>query len=204
MLSDMKRPAGTAELAERLGLHPNGVRIHLERLEKDGLLTRSRVRQQRGRPVDMWVIAGDAHPGGERPHAYKDLGRWLARAMSSGRIGVRSIEATGREIGRELAPTDASHVAREPAERALHDALSSLGFQPRIQKLDQAGLTLCLDNCPFRDAVRENQPAVCALHKGITQGLIDVLEPQAKLARFQPHDPEQAGCLVELTGVSAG
>ena len=33
LLGELKRPAGTAELAERLDLHPNGVRIHLERLE---------------------------------------------------------------------------------------------------------------------------------------------------------------------------
>src|SRR5665213_3350636 len=29
LLGEMRRPIGTAELAERLDLHPNGVRIHL-------------------------------------------------------------------------------------------------------------------------------------------------------------------------------
>jgi len=33
MLGELSRPAGTVELADRLDLHPNGVRIHLERLE---------------------------------------------------------------------------------------------------------------------------------------------------------------------------
>ena len=28
LLGELKRPAGTVELADRLGLHPNGVRIH--------------------------------------------------------------------------------------------------------------------------------------------------------------------------------
>jgi hypothetical protein len=30
LLGELKRPAGTVELAERFSLHPNGVRAHLE------------------------------------------------------------------------------------------------------------------------------------------------------------------------------
>jgi len=44
--------------------------------------------------------------------------------------------------------------------------------------------------------VRENQEAVCTLHRGITRGLLDVLQPQAKLAGFVPRDPYAAGCLI--------
>lgn len=33
LLVELKRPAGTAELARRMSLHPNGVRLHLERME---------------------------------------------------------------------------------------------------------------------------------------------------------------------------
>ena len=196
LLSELKRPAGTAELAARLELHPNGVRIHLERLQQQGLVERARVRQQRGRPPDAWTIAPDAQPGGRAPHAYQDLGRWLARALQSKRGGLRGIEETGREIGRELAPKDQE---REPD--ALHTALTALGFQPTITRRDGDRMSICLGNCPYRDAVRENQPAICALHRGITRGLLDVLEPRAKLSGFVPHDPEEAGCMIELRGV---
>ena len=57
-------------------------------------------------------------------------------------------------------------------------------------------------SCTYRDAVHENRQAICTLHKGITRGLLDVLEPSAKLAGFVPLDPDTAGCLVELTGLS--
>src|SRR5690349_9325785 len=40
LLGSLHRPAPTEELAERVGLHPNGVRVHLERLAEDGLVTR--------------------------------------------------------------------------------------------------------------------------------------------------------------------
>lgn len=196
LLSELKRPAGTAELAERLELHPNGVRVHLERLEQQGLVERARVRQHRGRPPDAWTIAPDAQPGGRAPHAYQDLGRWLARALRSRRGGLRGMEATGREIGRELAPREVHRDAD-----ALETTLTALGFQPTVKPGEGDRLTICLGNCPYRDAVRENQPAICALHRGITRGLLDVLEPQAKLTGFVPHDPDQAGCQIELRGV---
>jgi len=59
-------------------------------------------------------------------------------------------------------------------------------------------VTFCLCNCPYRDAVRENPELICALHRGLTRGLLDVLEPEAELAGFVPHDPDEAGCLIEL------
>ena len=198
LLAELKRPAGTVELAERLDLHPNGVRIHLERMEQARLVERARVRHQRGRPPDAWTIAADARPGGSAPRAYQDLGRWLARALRSRQRGLRSIEETGRQIGRELAP---QRPAANPAGFAA--ALTALGFQPTAKLREDDGVTFCLGNCPYREVVRENQPAVCALHKGITRGLLDVLAPEAKLAGFVPHDPDEAGCLIELRGLGA-
>jgi predicted ArsR family transcriptional regulator len=196
LLGELGRPADTAELAQDLGLHPNGVRIHLERLERAGLLVRDRAHQARGRPRDVWRVAPDARPGGQAPRAYADLGRWLARAMRSRTGGLRGVEATGRRIGRELAPRD--------GRSTLEVTLATLGFQPRVALREGHRLTFCLANCPYSDVVRENQPVVCTLHRGITRGLLDVLEPHAKLAGFVPRDPDQAGCLIELSGVQAG
>lgn len=198
LLAELKRPAGTVELAERLDLHPNGVRIHLERMEQAGLVERARVRHQRGRPPDAWTIAADARPGGSAPRAYQDLGRWLARALRSRQRGLRSIEETGRQIGRELAPEGTASNAA-----GIEAALTALGFQPTAKLHEDHGVTFCLGNCPYRDAVRENQPAICALHKGITRGLLDVLAPEATLAGFVPRDPDEAGCTIELRGLSA-
>jgi len=195
LLSELKRPAGTAELAERVGLHPNGVRLHLERMRDAGLVERTRPRQAVGRPRDAWAVAPDARPGDRAPSAYADLGRWLARAIAPGPRRLRDIEATGREIGRELAP--AKHGS---LKETLESAFTALGFQPRLEA-SNSGMTFCLGNCPYRDAVRENQEVVCTLHRGLTRGLLDVLEPEAKLAGFVPRDPYKAGCLIELRGV---
>jgi len=196
LLGELKRPAGTFELAERLKLHPNGVRIHLERMEEAGLVDRARIRDGRGRPPDAWTISADARPGGSDPRGYQDLGRWLARALQASPRGLSGIEETGRQIGRELAPRDTNDDGG-----AFKASLTALGFQPVAQPRKD-GVTYCLRNCPYRDAVHENPPAICALHKGMTRGLLDVLAPEARLSAFVPHDPDRAGCLIELRGLS--
>ncbi|MGH2842073.1 MAG: helix-turn-helix transcriptional regulator [Solirubrobacteraceae bacterium] len=199
MLSELRRPAGTAELADRLRLHPNGVRIHLERMERAGLLARAHVRARRGRPSDAWAIAPGAEPGGRAPSGYRDLGRWLARALRAQPAGrPESIEATGREVGRELAPGGVGHDLD-----AFISSLVALGFQPEVEQRDAGTLRLCLHNCPYAEAVRENQPAVCALHRGMTRGLMDELQPTAELSAFVPHDPDVGRCVVELRLASA-
>lgn len=200
LLGELRRPAPTEELAERLGLHPNGVRIHLERLQDAGLVVREREHRARGRPRDVWAISPDAHPGGNPPTAYAQLGRWLVRAITDGKIRVRGIEATGREIGRELAPQD----GLASPERQMHEALVALGFQPRRELQHDGRLTYCLGNCPYREAVLERQAVVCGLHRGMTRGLLDIIDPKTKLAGFVPKDPYEAGCLIEVRGPLAG
>lgn len=192
-LTELRRVAKTAELAERVELHPNGARIHLERLEEAGLVARVRLQGARGRPAHAWMVAPDARPGGREPRAYRDVARWLARSLNARRMSLRGLEQTGREVGRELAPSGCA-----PSVEAIEQVLAALGFAPYVQSRDQERMTIRLGNCPYRDAARENQAAICALHKGVTRGLLDILAPDAKLERFVPRDPASAGCTIGL------
>ncbi len=197
LLGELRRAAGTDELARELSLHPNGVRTHLERLHEAGLVERSPAKGRRGRPRDEWSIAPGARPGGAPPQAYGDLGRWLAQAIPPSQSRLRDVESTGRRIGQDLAGS-----ATGPPERAIRHTLSALGFQPQIES--RGGTLACtLGNCPYRDAARESQEVVCTLHHGITRGLLDVIDPKAKLTEFVPRDPDEAGCVIEIQGLSA-
>ena len=199
LLGELKRPASTEELAERVGMHVNGVRRHLERLSEAGLLERRRASRGRGRPRDEWVIARSAAPGGERPRAYADLARWLARAIPTGPTRLRQVEEAGREIGRELAPGDG-----DGSVESFEEVFTALGFQPVVE-VDATGPTRCrLCNCPYRDSALENPEVVCTLHRGITVGVLDVLAPGSRLSVFEPRDPDLAGCLVEVAGAEWG
>lgn len=193
MISDLGRPAGTGELARRLGMHPNGVRVHLERLTAAGLLVKGRKAQPRGRPRDRWSVSPSAHPGGNPPTSYGDLAGWLARATPTTAQRLREVEKAGREIGRELAPTDASS-----PEEALRDTLTGLGFQPDTERGADGGLHCRLNNCPYRSSVKENREVVCTLHRGITRGILDIVEPNARIRDFIPKDPYTAGCEIHL------
>jgi predicted ArsR family transcriptional regulator len=111
---------------------------------------------------------------------------------------LREIEATGRRIGQELATA----VAASP-EQAIGDLLTALGFQPEIEHEPEGRLRCRLRNCPYRDSVRENQAVVCTLHRGLTRGLLDRLAPTATLERFAPHDPDRAGCEIDIDGLAS-
>ena len=195
-LASLGRPAGTDELAADLGLHPSGVRVHLERLQNAGLIARERAPQPLGRPRDSWSIAPNSRPGGEPPDAYRRLARWLARSIPSTPGRLREVERAGRQLGRELI---AQH-GQSRAEDGLGRTLTAVGFAP--QRTRRKNTTdFRLGNCPFREAVRDNQPVVCALHRGLTLGLLDQLDPRAGLKDFVPKDPDRAGCLIEVEGL---
>lgn len=196
-LAALGRPAGTGELAVELGLHPSGVRIHLGRLHAAGLVARERAPQTIGRPRDCWSIAPDALPGSQPRDAYPRLARWLARSIPARPGRLREVERAGREVGRELPPGTAGGTAQE----AMGRAITALGFAPQRQPAGRGRVVFRLGNCPYREAVHENQSVVCTLHRGLTRGLLDELAPAARLAAFVPEDPDLAGCLIEVEGL---
>lgn len=197
-LADSRGPMTTAELSARTGRHPNGVRSHLDRLEKAGLVIRSQHRLGgRGRPGDRWMVAAGARPGGDPPTAYRDLVRWLVRAIQPSPASLARVETAGMEIGAELGATQQS---RLPG--ALTETFSALGFEPAVSRSDQETMTICLGNCPYRDAAGENFDLVCRLHRGLTSGLIEAVDPEAELIEFTPNDPERAGCIVRIGNVA--
>ncbi len=194
LLQESRGPATTAELAARLGLHPNGVRRQLERLRVAGLVERRTVTRGRGRPGDEWAVAPGASPGGERPRGYRDLASWLAGVIADSPRDARRVEDAGRRIGRELAPEGRG----DPVER-LRETFTVLGFRPALKSSgDRVTCKLC--NCPYRDAARRNPEVVCRLHRGITAGFLEGVAPRATLVAFEPRDPDRAGCLAEVSG----
>jgi predicted ArsR family transcriptional regulator len=197
LLGELQRPASTEELADSLGLHPNGVRAHLERLRDAGLIVRVREPRPRGRPRDSWSVDPDAAPTGDPPTAYAALSRWLVRDVASRKSPIRQVESTGRAIGQELALAGAPGTPEEQ----MHRALAVLGFRPsREPQPSGRSLTYTLGNCPYREAVGENQRVVCALHRGLTRGLLDGISPATRLSAFVPHDPYAAGCTIRVSG----
>jgi hypothetical protein len=108
---------------------------------------------------------------------------------------------SGTPRGRADGPATSGR-SRPPPVQAIGDALTALGFQPRIDHHPDGRLSCRLTNCPYRDSVRADQAVVCTLHRGLTRGLIDRLAPTATLERFVPHDPDRAGCELDIDGLA--
>jgi predicted ArsR family transcriptional regulator len=191
LLAERRQAIATDELARSLGLHVNGVRRHLELLHSAGLVERRRVIRGRGRPRDEWSISPAAEPAGEPPEGYTELSRWLSRAIPE--RDIEEVERVGREIGREIAPAGNSDL-----QTAFVEALSAMGFRPSAEPTTD-GFVCSLGNCPYVKSVRESPGVVCALHRGLTAGMIAQIDPTAELSSFEPRDPDSAGCLVGVT-----
>lgn len=202
-LAASSQPLATEALAKQLQLHPNGVRLHLERLQEAGLIQRHRQHLARGRPRDLWSVSADAQPTVGPPTGYGILADWLVRLLRTAAIDSTTIALTGQEIGHEVAArctggadaTGASTAADAgtPDQRLLA-ALTSLGFEPQSAQTSQRSVTYTLRNCPYERAVSADEKLVCELHRGITGGLVAALEPDAELLTFTARDPHEDCC----------
>ena len=77
-------PLATADVAESLGLHPNTVRPHLERMRDVGLLeVQADDRGGVGRPQHLYSLAADAPSLGLEPPTFPMLARMLLRAAAA-------------------------------------------------------------------------------------------------------------------------
>ncbi|MGB0120425.1 MAG: hypothetical protein WBP55_05680, partial [Solirubrobacterales bacterium] len=72
----------------------------------------------------------------------------------------------------------------------------AMGFQPGPATGSGPQTTFRLGNCPYREVARENSELVCGLHRGITEGFLEQVDPGSSLTRFEAKDPDQAGCLI--------
>ena len=147
LLGELRRPAPTIELAERLGLHPNGVRAHLERLQDAGLVRRERER------LCAWPAArqlGD-QPGGAARRPFPRLCRAGPLAGAVARRRPHQVFAKSRPPDGRSAASFRPAMLRPRASSQLHDALTSLGFQPEREPVVGDRLTYRLRNCPYRE-----------------------------------------------------
>ncbi|HYD09879.1 MAG TPA: helix-turn-helix domain-containing protein [Acidimicrobiales bacterium] len=174
-------PRSTAAVAESLGLHPNTVRPHLERMRDVGLLeVESQRRGEVGRPQHLWSIAPDAPSLGFEPPAMPMLARMLVGVAAAAGAGPDEAAAIGREQGRAVGAEAAAVVAEldDPDDRAavclaaLVDELARMGFDPAVA---EDGAEVAFARCPFAELAQQHPQLVCHLHRGLIEGFVDAV-----------------------------
>lgn len=182
-LSPASRSA--AELAERLGLHPNTVRPHLDRMREAGLVEVETVhRGTVGRPQLRYSLAPGAPGLGLDPPSHTLLAGLLAALADE--LGAEGADAAqlGQRWGQEA-------VARRQGARgclaALVGELDRLGFDPVTSDVELGdGQRVRIDflHCPFRELAEAYPELVCHLHRGIVEGVVDASDEPGMVEDF--------------------
>ncbi|HLA94050.1 MAG TPA: helix-turn-helix domain-containing protein [Actinomycetota bacterium] len=181
------RPVPIRELAARLSLHPNTLRPHLRRLEEAGLVRREvRRGSSVGRPQTLYS-AVEREPGEGRE--YRLLAEILAGLVTGTRARERAV-GLARDWGEYLAirggPKPGTRAAARHGLAVLQEAMASAGFDPRFHRGSAGRVEVTLRDCPFRDLLEDHRELVCAIHRGLIEGMLGALKPPLALLEFEP------------------
>jgi predicted ArsR family transcriptional regulator len=185
-------PLATSQIADTLGLHPNTVRPHLDRMREVGLLDVVTDAQGTvGRPQHRYSLAADAPSLGFEPPAFPVLARMLLHLAATARVPAADAVEAGREQGIAAAATRSAGTCAE----ALTQELATLGFDPESVSDDDSA-TIAFTRCPFRELAEANPDLVCSLHRGLVEGFIDA-RGDGEVVAF--HDlVDRTPCQVEI------
>jgi predicted ArsR family transcriptional regulator len=194
-------PLGVREVAERVGLHVNTARFHLEGLVAVGLVHRTaEAPAQSGRPRMLYMATDVDSNTGRRSYQLlaQILTSYVASQMSRpAEAGRKAGESWGRDRakwGIEHRPAGAN---TDTAVGQLVQTLDDIGFDPQLVSTG-AEQQVLLHQCPFREAAAEHPEVVCSVHLGIMQGVLAELHATVQTQRLDPLvDP--ALCVAHLS-----
>jgi predicted ArsR family transcriptional regulator len=180
-------PLGVAELAAKVGLHPNTARFHLDGLVEQGLAERNtEERETPGRPRALYTASRGSAPAGQR--SYRLLAQILTSYLASvSRQPEKAAQRAGEEWGRYLAerPAPFRRVDGPAATRQLVQTLEEIGFAPEATSAGRRRQIL-LHHCPFREAAQQHPEVVCSVHLGLMRGLLDELGAPIEAEDLEP------------------
>jgi predicted ArsR family transcriptional regulator len=196
-LAGTTTPLTATELADRLGLHANTVRLHLERLREAGLVEVEPVhRGTVGRPQHVYSLAPGAPGLGFDPPSYTLLAGLLASLAE--RVGAAADDAAaagqawGAEAGRRT--------RARSCVKALAGEMQRLGFDPASEVAGNV-TDMAFLHCPFRELAEAYPELVCNLHRGICEGVVDAVGGGSveEFATLYDRDPCRVTVAVEVS-----
>lgn len=160
------------EIAERLDIHPNTARFHLDSLVQSGRVNAVEAdRTGPGRPPLMFRAVVGMDPGG--PRDYRTLAAVLADALARQAQPERRAVAAGRAWAGHVAEPGRARSRRQAVDR-LSDLLAELGFAPEKRSGTGGPGEIGLRNCPFLEVAGSRRDVVCPVHLGLMQGALEV------------------------------
>lgn len=202
-LKDSPHPVSISDLADRLGVHANTVRFHLNTLigtgqvEQVGPAPEAADRRTAGRPPLMFRPVRGMDPTGARH--YRVLADVLTQTLVADPQGSTRAVRAGRAWGRRhAAVADAGGAGTGSADSvsALVGLLDEIGFAPELHRVEGMG-QIALRNCPFLELTDTGARVVCPVHLGIMQGALEAWRSPVTVDRLEPFvEPDL--CLAHL------
>jgi predicted ArsR family transcriptional regulator len=195
------RPVSVRELSARLSLHPNTLRPQLRRLEEVGLVaSETRKAPSVGRPQVLYSATDREDREGRDYRLFADI---LAGLLSTPRQQDRATELArdwgAYLVGRSV-PKPGVRRPAGPNLAVLQEALAEAGFDPRFRRRGAKAVEITLRACPFRDLLDEHRDLVCAVHRGLLEGMLAASRPPMTLTDFQPQAERTTVCRLVAKG----
>jgi predicted ArsR family transcriptional regulator len=175
------------ELADRVGLHVNTVRVHLTALADAGLVESETLPPQgRGRPRVAYRVTADAgEEGGRRYRLLAEILTALVARFGPG-AGEHLVEI-GEAWGHYLveAPPPYAELTDDDAVARLVGLLAEIGFQPTLEQGGR-GRKILMRPCPFLELARAHQDVICPIHLGLMRGALAELGARTRTTKLEP------------------
>jgi predicted ArsR family transcriptional regulator len=198
LLRGSPAPLMVSDLAERLRVHPNTIRFHIDALVSVGLVERiGQVGTGPGRPAVVFRVRPGMDPAG--PRGYRLLASMLVDSLRELPDGIDRAITAGRRWGRRLIGerVGRSRVTDDEAVTALIDLLADLGFSPEVSGADNE---IRLHHCPFLELTQSETGLICPVHLGMMQGALVQLGSSLTVDRLSPFvEPDL--CLAHIANV---
>ncbi len=180
-------PLDARALAERVGLHVNTVRVHLNALAEAGLVSsETRPPQGRGRPRVAYRRTETA--GEDVGRRYRLLAEILTALVARfGPDAGEQLEEIGEAWGHYLVdtPPPYAELPDDQAVERLVALLAEIGFQPRLEQTTR-GRRILMRPCPFLELARSHQDVICPIHLGLMRGALAELGTGTQATRLEP------------------
>jgi predicted ArsR family transcriptional regulator len=180
-------PRDARELADRVGLHVNTVRVHLNALAEAGLVE-SETLPPKGRGRPRVAYCASAAAGDEGGRRYRLLAEILTALVARfGPDAAEQLEEIGEAWGHYLvdAPPPYAELADDDAVERLVGLLAEIGFQPHIEESGR-GRRILMRPCPFLELARAHQDVICPIHLGLMRGALAELGARTRATKLEP------------------
>jgi len=199
VLQAAREPIGVSDIADRVGLHANTTRFHLDALVEQQLVERTTEdRELPGRPRTLYASTSDSTRTGRR--SYHLLAEILTSYLATHtkqpeQAALEAGEAWGRFLIERPAPF--RRVDAAAATGQLVETLDDLGFAPEAVTVGRKR-EIRLHHCPFRETAEEHSDVVCSVHLGLMRGMLTELDAPIEAERLDPF-VEPNLCVTRLT-----